>query len=718
VYFGCWKKDHMRAHCREKMHNFAMNFQNCAIYCCECEDYIYDLEFERIYRSEEEKFYQLLLQSQNPNIKYLNCPEWLPTEYEAEKIRNNSTLLRCSGLRGLRNLGSTCFMNVIIQSFIHNPLLRAHFLGDRHNYKLCKNPLCLACELDKLFAQFYSGEHTPFGPCDFLYVVWKTEKHMAGYQQQDAHEFLICALDQLHQSCCMLKNRDDSSKCQCIIHQIFSGSLRSDVTCTKCGTVSVKEDLFMDLSLDIKDSSIKKPTRKRKHKKEVENDHNDTDDSIVNDVDSISSLNSSLTDESNITLADCLNRFTIPEKISEKYMCNNCNSYQDAIKQLSLKTLPPVLCISLKRFEHSHITKTKIETMIKIPHELDLTPYTSPSIIENSKREKYNETHPNKKLEKVPPNPINLYQLFAVTVHNGGLETGHYTAFVKCHGEWFKFDDQTITLATEQEVLASNVYMCFYIRNVMNYGSVESSGMIPISNSSSNSKTKVENEKTEKALAREKEKEEKAALKKAKKLKKETETQTKKRKNNPLLSESPSKTKHIKLTNVDGKEKSSHKLSKTEKSLSKTNKHNTGGGKTLPKLKKEYDSSALLSDDDDEETYTVLASGKSSYTSEVIGKGYSNGTIRKSTGGKVKPGSMNRSNSGYGHSAYGSGKGQKSVNLKQQQKKGGHDSYSKNKSDTNDTNHNKNLLDSLLTDDDDDDLDEMSSLTSISSSAN
>jgi len=38
-------------------------------------------------------------------------------------------------------------------------------------------------------------------------------------------------------------------------------------------------------------------------------------------------------------------------------------------------------------------------------------------------------------MNRVPPNPINLYQLFAVTVHNGGLETGHYTAFVKCHGE-------------------------------------------------------------------------------------------------------------------------------------------------------------------------------------------------------------------------------------------------------------------------------------------
>jgi len=723
VYFGCWKEDHMRAHCKEKVHNFAMNFQNCSIYCCECEDYIYDLEFERIYRSEEEKFYQLLLQSQSPNIKYLTCGEWLPTEEEAEKIRSNSTLLRCSGLRGLRNLGSTCFMNVIIQSFIHNPLLRAHFLGDRHNYKLCKNTLCLACELDKLFAQFYSGDRTPFGPCEFLYVVWKTEKHMAGYQQQDAHEFLICALDQLHQSCCILKNRDDSSKCKCIIHQIFSGSLRSDVTCTKCGTVSVKEDLFMDLSLDIKDSSIKKPSRKRKHKKDVENDHNDTDDSVTNDVDSVSSLNSTVNDEPVITLADCLNRFTIPEKISEKYMCTNCNSYQDATKQLSLKSLPPVLCISLKRFEHSHITKTKIETMIKIPVELDLTPYTSPSIIENSKREKYNENHPNKKLENVPPNPLNFYQLFAVTVHTGGLETGHYTAFAKCHGEWFKFDDQTITLATEQEVLASNIYMCFYIRNVMNYGSIESSGMIPVSNP----KVKLENEK---AAAKEKEKEEKAALKKAKKLKKEAEkeAQAKKRKNHQLLSESPSKTKHLKLS-TDTKnnlDKLNHKSNKSEKPLSntKSSKPHSGGGKTLPKIKKEYMSS-IVSDDEDEEVYTVLASGKSSYTSEVIGKGYSNGSIHKSTGGKVKPGSISRSNStGYNSDrhSYGQTNGnlQKSGNTKQKKKTGD----SKNKSNDNYHNssggggggNNKNLLDSLLTDDEDDDLDEISSLSDISSS--
>lgn len=49
-------------------------------------------------------------------------------------------------------------MSVILQSFIHNPLLRAYFLSDRHNRDLCMRSLdsdapCLSCELDRLFSE-------------------------------------------------------------------------------------------------------------------------------------------------------------------------------------------------------------------------------------------------------------------------------------------------------------------------------------------------------------------------------------------------------------------------------------------------------------------------------------------------------------------------------------------------------------------------------------
>ena len=49
--------------------------------------------------------------------------------------------------------------------------------------------------------QFYSGHRSPHIPFRLLHLVWTHAKHLAGYEQQDAHEFLIAALDVLHRHC-------------------------------------------------------------------------------------------------------------------------------------------------------------------------------------------------------------------------------------------------------------------------------------------------------------------------------------------------------------------------------------------------------------------------------------------------------------------------------------------------------------------------------------
>lgn len=48
------------------------------------------------------------------------------------------------------------------------------------------------------------------------------------------------------------------------------------------------------------------------------------------------------------------------------------------------------------------------------------------------------------------------YSLFAVVNHQGTLESGHYTTFIRQHkDQWFKCDDAIITKASIKDVLDS-----------------------------------------------------------------------------------------------------------------------------------------------------------------------------------------------------------------------------------------------------------------------
>ena len=142
--------------------------------------------------------------------------------------------LYVAGLRGLINLGSTCFMNCIVQALIHTPRLRDYFLADRHH---CVNTnCCLVCEVSSLFQEFYSGSKAPLTLHKLLHLIWTHARHLAGYEQQDAHEFFIATLDVLHRHCeaAPILVKDNPHHCNCIIDQIFTGGLQSDVVCQSC----------------------------------------------------------------------------------------------------------------------------------------------------------------------------------------------------------------------------------------------------------------------------------------------------------------------------------------------------------------------------------------------------------------------------------------------------------------------------------------------------
>ena len=75
--------------------------------------------------------------------------------------------------RGLYNLGQSCYMSVILQAMIHNPLMRNYFLAGRHNSTECNRSPCLACALNDSFADILATDKIEgHGPVSLLHKSW------------------------------------------------------------------------------------------------------------------------------------------------------------------------------------------------------------------------------------------------------------------------------------------------------------------------------------------------------------------------------------------------------------------------------------------------------------------------------------------------------------------------------------------------------------------
>ncbi|KAF2869136.1 ubiquitin carboxyl-terminal hydrolase-like protein 22 [Massariosphaeria phaeospora] len=404
-------------HVESKLHCFSVESREGHVYCGNCQDFIYDpdLDSKRLQKGKKRKY------------------EDTTTPDDHKLIIGNSIFLPCrsTGLRGLYNMGQTCFMSVILQTLIHNPFVRNFYLSEGHRTAECEREACVSCALDEMFVEFYSVEKTEgFGAVGMLMGSWLAGDSLAGYQQQDAHEYMQFMLNTLH-----LQNggSTDSDDCACVIHQTFYGKLSSTVTCDKCRNVTTALDPYMDLSLDVRNQG-----KKRK-------------------------LDSNTGEDIRLDLRDCLERFTSREKLAaEDYMCQNCDGGQHATKQLSIKRLPPVLSIHLKRFEHTKSTSSKIETMVRFPMKLDLYPYTTDYKSTQTKASKASGPPNTNHNVNSPANSI-LYELSSVIVHKGKIDSGHYVSYSREGNDWFSFDDSKVVLVPESEVLGAEAYLLFYM---------------------------------------------------------------------------------------------------------------------------------------------------------------------------------------------------------------------------------------------------------------
>lgn len=430
-YSGCWSLSHIQGHLSEAGHHFCVDAKSGSIFCSECDDFVYDAIISDVYNSTtlalEEKYtsFQVAKKRREP------FRPWTPNDKDTEAL-DGATSLPCIGRRGLLNLGQTCFLNVVLQSFLANPLLRNYFLSDKHNHRLCsRGKDCTCCEMDTLFSEVYSGNEAPFGPTTFLSTTWRASSELSGYAQQDAHECFISALNQIHAT----SRGSTKLSCICIVHSTFDGLLQSDVKCKKCGNVTTATDPMLDISLELK-GKIGEIGR-------------------------------------NNTLASCLRRFTQPEELgATEYSCDKCGRCP-ASKRLSIRKLPPVLSFQFKRFEYKSADRSsaqKIEASVRFPASLNMAEYTTLVMkAQEGEREKGQKTEGSYSSSDIGPQAMYEYDLFAVICHDGQIDNGHYTCFARYQDEWYYFDDDKVTHSSLGACLKSQAYMCFYVKRHLDY---------------------------------------------------------------------------------------------------------------------------------------------------------------------------------------------------------------------------------------------------------
>jgi ubiquitin carboxyl-terminal hydrolase 47 len=124
------------------------------------------------------------------------------------------------------------------------------------------------------------------------------------------------------------------------LNDLYQGVLEDYVRCLACGTESKREDMYLDLSLAVRNQF----------------------DCTFND-----------------SLEKDLSSFVKAERLSgdNQYNCDSCKCKQDAIKGLRFKSFPKVFVMQLKRFDldMKTLAKKKINDLVSFPFVLNLNPY-------------------------------------------------------------------------------------------------------------------------------------------------------------------------------------------------------------------------------------------------------------------------------------------------------------------------------------------------------
>lgn len=345
-----------------------------------------------------------------------------------------------TGYVGIRNLGSTCYMNSLLQVLYMTPEFRQGILNAatpievesvEHPENLREN---LVVQLQTMFLYLKHSWCKAFVPNDWV-LAYKDEtgtKPVNVKQQQDAQEFFQVLCDRLEISFAELHGLCHATSAPCL-----GTSVNSD-TNSLPGFVfggKICHQMFVDNGTG---STPEIPSSEADGMDVFE-----ASEQIREYFENFVTLSVDVKGCCN-GLEQSLSKFTAGERICD-YTWKEGEPKVDIWKRQCIHQLPNNLIFHLKRFELNFDTflREKVNDSFPFPFVLDMYPYTRHGVMS---------------IEQESSEQKCLFDLYGIVVHTGTTDSGHYYSLVRevlnscdesgaplaAFGKWIMFNDSNV----------------------------------------------------------------------------------------------------------------------------------------------------------------------------------------------------------------------------------------------------------------------------------
>nr|XP_021520548.1 ubiquitin carboxyl-terminal hydrolase 45-like [Meriones unguiculatus]XP_021520549.1 ubiquitin carboxyl-terminal hydrolase 45-like [Meriones unguiculatus] len=322
---GCGKNSesqHSLRHFRSsgaESHCVVISLSTWVIWCYECNEQLSTHCNKKVLAQIVDSLQKHVLKTQTGAFSRIIklCEEKRETG-ELKKGRKGSCV---PSVKGITNLGNTCFFNAVIQNLAQTYILFELMNEIKEDGTKFKISLSSAPQLDPLVVELSSpgpltsalflflhsmkeAEKGPLSPKVLFNQLCQKAPRFKGFQQQDSQELLHHLLDAVRteetkriQASILkafnnptTKTADDETRKKVkaygkegvkmnFIDRIFIGELTSTVMCEECANISTMKDPFIDISLPIIEERVSKPVLLGKMSKcrslqETDQDHN------------------------------------------------------------------------------------------------------------------------------------------------------------------------------------------------------------------------------------------------------------------------------------------------------------------------------------------------------------------------------------------------------------------------------------------------------------